>query len=76
MGTEHDEINTAGQVILNGRVTFDRRKGSLTVFLKEKKKTVGRFSNLACKPRLWLVHGCVPYISEKNPRQGSRNCTI
>ena len=54
------------QVKLNGRVTFHRRmEGPSSVFLNKNdndnnNKTVHRLANSACKPRLWLVHGCVP----------------
>ena len=41
----------------------------------EKKKFICRF-NWACKLRLRHVHGCLPKISEKVPRQGSENYTI
>ena len=68
------------QVRLNRRLTFDRRIDvpSPSFFSNKKwgKKFVCRLVNWACKLRLRHVHGCLPLISEKVPRQGSENYTI
>ena len=65
----------------NGRVTFDRRRGSSPIFFffltknekQKQKKPVGRLANWACEQGLELVLGWVLQISEKFPEQGSRD---
>ena len=62
------------QARLNGRVTFDRRKGPLPAFFKEKKKN--QFADLQIELANRGFGFSISLISEKVPRQGSWNCTI